>query len=317
MTPGFAALAEQYLALRRGLGYELRRQGTFVRGFAGFLDRLEHCGPVPLEFSVRWARSTTAADPCNPARRLSVVRGFLRYLAAFDAATEVPPPGLLGPTGRRKPPHVYSDAEIASLLQAAAALTPRGGLRPHCYVTLFALLSCTGLRVSEALALSREDVDLIDGVLTVRRGKGGRRRLVPLHPSALGPLRGYARRRDRCSGSRAGGAFFLTDRAARLTYGAVRSTFRRLRRRLGWTAEGRARLPRIHDLRHRVVVRRLQLWHTEGAEVDRKIPALATYLGHVVASDVYWYLSAVPELMAVVAGRFERFARTEQEGGVS
>ncbi|CAN5903273.1 tyrosine-type recombinase/integrase [soil metagenome] len=313
MTGDCAVLVENYLAMRRGLGYRLERQARYLRNFAGFLDRAGHHGPVPLMLSVDWATSTSSTDPCNRARRLSVLRGFLRHLAALDGATEVPPPGLLGPTGRRKPPHVYSDGEITSLLRAAAALTPAGGLRPHCYVTLFSLLACTGLRISEALALSREDVDLAHGVLTVRAGKGGRARLVPLHPSALEPLRGYAARRDQYGGAPAD-AFFRTDRGDRLSYQAVSNTFSRMRRRLGWTAQGRTRAPRIHDLRHRMVVRRLQLWHAQGADVDRKIAALATYLGHVVVSDVYWYLTAVPELMTVVAGRFEAFAQRREAG---
>ena len=115
-----------------------------------------------------WATSTSTPDPRNHARRLSIVRGFLRHLSALDGATEVPPTGLLGPTYHRTPPHVYSDAEISDLLRAAAALPPHGGLRPHCYVTLFSVLACTGLRISEALALSREDADLVYGALTVR-----------------------------------------------------------------------------------------------------------------------------------------------------
>jgi integrase len=265
---------------------------------------------------LRWATLTRSTDACNPARRLAVLRGFLRHLAALDGATEVPPPGILGPTLRRKPPHVYSDSEIASLIEAASVLVPHGGLRPHCYMTLFSLLACTGLRISEALALSRQDVDLVEGVLTVRAGKNGRARLVPLHPSALAPMGRYADRRDRLGGA-PGDAFFRTDHNDRLTYEAVSSTFGRLRSRLGWTAEGRARTPRIHDLRHRMVVRRLLLWHAQGAEVDRRIAALATYLGHVLVSDVYWYLTAVPELMTVVAHRFETFARRAPTGGVS
>lgn len=315
MTGTFAGHVEDYLAMRRGLGYRLTGQSSYLRNFAGYLDGLRHHGPVPIALSVDWATSTSSTDPCTRARRLSVLRDFLRHLAALDGATEVPPPGLLGPTGHRKPPHVYSDTEIATLLQAAAALTPTGGLRPHCYVTLFSLLACTGLRISEALALTGEDVDLVGGVLTVRAGKCGRTRLVPLHPSALEPLRVYAARRDQYSGI-AADAFFRTERNDRLSYPAVSNTFRRLRRRLGWTAQGRTRTPRIHDLRHRMVVRRLQLWHAQGVDVDRKIAVLATYLGHVEVSDTYWYLSAVPELMTIVADRFEDFAR-HSEGGLS
>ncbi len=314
MTRSLFELVEDYIDLRRSLGYKLRGQDRYLRGFARFVNRLGHHGPVPLEVSVAWANSTSSTDACHSARRLTIVRGFLRYLAAIDTATDVPPPGLLGPTTRRKPPHIYSDAEIASLLQAAAALSPHAGLRPHCYATLFALLACTGLRISEALALNREDVDLLDGILTVRHGKGDRMRIVPLHPSALSPMRDYASRRDHWRGSRMRGAFFRTERTERLTYTAVRNTFQSLRLRLGWTAQGRARIPRLHDLRHWMVVHRLLLWYSQDIDVDRKIAALATYLGHVVISDVYWYFSAAPELMSVVAHRFERFSQpTDQE----
>jgi integrase len=310
MTSGVSVLVEDYIALRRGLGYRSVGSECYLRAFADFLDRAGHDGPVPLALSVDWAASTASVDPCNPARRLMVVRGFLRHLSAIDGATEVPPPGLLGHTGSRKPPHVYSDSEIANLLQAAAELSPPGGLRPHCYITLFGLLACTGLRISEALALTHADVDLTDGMLTVRAGKRGRTRLVPLHPSALRPLREYAARRDQYGGD----AFFRTDRSDHVSYGAASSTFERLRRQLGWTAQGRTRLPRIHDLRHRMVVRRIQLWHAQDADVDRKIAVLATYLGHVQVSDVYWYLSAVPELMSIVADRFEGYAGHRQAG---
>ena len=181
-----------------------------------------HDGPIPLESSLDWATSTASADPCNPARRLAAVRGFLRHLSALDGATEVPAPGLLGPTGHRTPPHVYSDREIGDLLHAAAGLAPAGGLRPHCYVTLFGLIACTGLRICEALALTCGDVDLVGGMLTVRAGKRGRTRLVPLHPSALTPLRDYAADRERRFGPPSdGAAFFRTDRSDRISYNAA------------------------------------------------------------------------------------------------
>jgi integrase/recombinase XerD len=306
MTGRFAERVEQYVAMRRGLGYRLDRQTTYLRSFAAFLDRCGPDGPVPLSLSVQWATDTRSPDPHNPARRLSAVGGFLRYLAPLDGGTEIPPPGLLGPSHHRTPPHIYSDQEITSLLAAAAELSPRGGLRPECYVTLFALLASTGLRISEALALARQDVDLTEGLVTVRAGKAGKTRLVPLHPSALGPLGTYAAHRDRVTGS-CEGAFFRTDHAEQLTYAAVRGTFKRLRNRLGWTSDGRTRRPRIHDLRHRMVVQRMLAWYAEGADVDAKLPALATYLGHAQISDVYWYFSVTPELMSIVGERFGNF----------
>lgn len=309
MSGGVTALVADYLALRRHLGYRSPSQERALRGFARDLDAAGHVGPILLETSLAWAAATSSPDPCNPSRRLATVRGFLRHLAAADGATEVPSPGLLGPAGHRRPPHVYSDAEIGDLMHAAAGLVPVGGLRPHCYATLFGLLACTGLRISEALALTCVDVDLTDGVLTVRAGKRGRTRLVPLHPDALAPLREYAAARSRLFG-RPGddAAFFRTDRSERISYNAANHAFRVLRDQLGWTATGRTRIPRVHDLRHRMVVRRIQSWTAAGVDVDHKIAVLATYLGHVDVREVYWYLSAVPELMSIIAARFEAFA---------
>jgi integrase/recombinase XerD len=231
MSGGVAALVADYVALRRHLGYRSPSQERALRAFARYLDQAGHEGPIPLEASLDWATSTGSLDPCNPARRLTAVRGFLVHMSAVDCATEVPPPGLLGPVGHRKPPHVYSDREISDLLQAATSLAPTGGLRPHCYATLFGLIACTGLRISEALMLTCGDVDLVGGVLTVRAGKRGRTRLVPLHPSALAPLRDYAADRSRRFGWLGeGDAFFRTDRSGRVSYNAANSTFIALRR---------------------------------------------------------------------------------------
>lgn len=305
------AQVEEFIGLRRGLGYRSPSQERALRAFGRHLDQQGHAGPIGLESSLDWAMKTTSIDPCNPARRLTMVRGFLRHLAAIDGATDVPDPGLLGSTGHRRPPHIYSDAEIGDLLTAAAGLAPAGGLRPRCYVALFGLLACTGLRISEALALRCGDVDLDQTVLTVRAGKRGRTRLVPLHPSAMPPLAEYAGERRRRYGPPSKDAsFFRTDRSDQIDYNTAHHAFSVLRRQLGWTATGRTRAPRIHDLRHRMAVRRIQTWHAEGVDVDANIAVLATYLGHVEVRDLYWYLTSVPELMSIVAARFEAFAET-------
>lgn len=315
MTGAVTAHVEEFIALRRELGYRSPSQERALRAFGRHLDQEGHAGPIPIESSLNWATSTTSIDPCNPARRLTMVRGFLRHLAAIDGATEVPDPGLLGSTGHRKPPHIYSEAEIRDLLAAAGGLAPAGGLRPHCYVALFGLLACTGLRISEALALKCGDVDLDEAVLTVRAGKRGRTRLVPLHPTAVPPLAEYtAEREQRYGPPDAGEAFFRTDRSNQISDSAAHHAFSMLRRQLGWTSTGRTRKPRIHDLRHRMVVRRIQTWHAAGVNVDTNIAVLATYLGHVDVRDLYWYLSAVPELMGIVAARFEAFAENAPEG---
>ena len=317
MTGAVTARVEEFIALRRGLGYRSPSQERALRAFGRHLDQEGHKGPIPLESSLDWATKTASTDPCNPARRLTMVRGFLRHLAAIDGATEVPQPGLLGSTGHRKPPHIYSEAEIGDLLVAAGGLAPAGGLRPQCYAALFGLIAATGLRISEALALKCGDVDLDEAVLTVRAGKRGRTRLVPLHPSAVPPLADYATDRRRGYGPPGkDAAFFRTDRSDQISDSAAHHTFSVLRQQLGWSATGRTRAPRIHDLRHRMVVRRIQTWHAEGINVDAHLAVLATYLGHTEVRDLYWYLSAVPELMDLVGHRFEAFAEYAP-GGLS
>ena len=311
--PNFFTLVEDYLAMRRNLGFDVERLRWLLRDFARFIGRIEHRGPITVDLATRWALSSRSSDPARAARRLWAVRQFARHLAAFDPATEIPPAGLFGRIARRNQPHIYSDAEITALLQECNRLQPRDGLRPRTYVALFSLLASSGLRLSEACRLHRHDVDLRKGLLTVREGKFRKSRLVPLHPTTVQALIRYVARRDASRGTQPSEFFFHTDRATALERAAVEKTFSRLRDRLGWTTHGRAGRPRIHDLRHTFAVRRLLRWYEEGAEVNRKILALATYLGHAKVTDTYWYLSAVPELMAVTAQRFEHFAQPQQE----
>jgi integrase len=314
MTPPFLPLVEDYLTLRRDHGFDGERPGWLLRDFARFADRIEHYGPITVDLAVRWALSRRSGDPANAARRLGVVRQFARHRAAFDPATEIPSSDLLGrPTPRRPPPHIYSDGEISALLHECRRLSPRDGLRPATYVAFFALLASTGLRLSEAGRLSRRDVDLATGLLTVRAGKFRKSRLVPLHATGVQALARYAARRDACRAAPPSEFFFRTEHTPALGRAAVEHTFSGVRDRLGWTAQGRTRRPRIHDLRHTFAVRRLLRWYEDGLDVDRKILALATYLGHAKVTDTYWYLSAVPELMTITAQRFERFARRAQE----
>ena len=300
-----------YLHVRRGLGFRLDTAGVALASFVRYAEHEGHHGPLTTALAVRWALETRSDDPAQAERRLAVVRQFARHQAAFDPGTEIPAARLLAAVPRRRTqPHIYSTAEVTLLLEHARLLTPRPGLRPAAYETLFGLLASTGLRVGEACRLEPGDVDLVDGVLTVRETKFRKSRLVPLHPTTARALRVYATDRDRRVGP--SGGFFRTDTAAWLKIDTVLKTFVRLRQRLGWTDEGRSRPPRAHDLRHTFAVRRLLAWCVEGVDVDRKILALSTYLGHARPSDTYWYLTAVPELMAATSRRFEDFAQAWQ-----
>jgi len=303
---------ESYLAYRRGLGYQLRIEGLQLRQFAGFADAEGHRGPLTTELAVRWARQPTDCDPLYWARRLEVVRCFARHLAATEPGTEIPPRRLLGSAHRRTQPHVYTVAEVSALMAAAERLGPTGAVRPRTYHTLIGLLAATGLRISEALRLTRGDADLADDVLAIRETKFGKSRLVPLHPTTTAALVAYARDRDRLVARPRCDHFFLSDRGEGLPYSTVRTVFRKLCDRLGITGVGRR--PRLHDLRHAFACRRVEEWYDAGVDLAHAVSALSVYLGHAKVTDTYWYLTATPDLMARAAARFEAFVGPTGEG---
>lgn len=306
---------EQFLVERRGLGFSTRNDTCVLRSFAQHVHAAGHWGPLTLEFMADWARNDShdSHDPLTWARRLKKLRTFLRWLQQFEPRTEVPDDSIFGRLPERQAPHIFSEAEIVDLLAGARRIGPAPGLRGAVYETLFGLIAATGLRIGEALSLRNGDVDLKGGMLTIRRTKFGKSRQVPMHPSTVEALRRYRWLRDLAVGPLAEeGSFFVGTRGRRqglpLGDSQVHRVFRDLSRQLGWGNRGAHHAPRIHDLRHTFVVRRIVQWQAQGVEIDQAMLSLSTYVGHAMVTNTYWYLSAVPELMAQAAGRFESFA---------
>ncbi len=294
---------QRYVNMRQGLGYKFQRQAQRLADFVSFMEKRK-TATITTKLAVKWA--TLPPDrKASWASRLMAVRGFARHVASLNPRTEVPPPGILPPVKRAKP-YVYSDAEINALLAAALALPPADGLRRWTYHCFFGLLAVTGMRLSEVIGLQRDDVDLEAGVLTVRQSKFGKSRLVPLHPTACAMLRSYSERRDAHLGSRCGPHFFAGERGARLWQPSIHRVFVQLSRQIGLRRLGDRTGPRVHDFRHRFAIRTLIDWYREGTDVEKKLPALSTYLGHTWVRDTYWYLSACPELMQEAAKRLDR-----------
>jgi len=301
MTPLASAL-EDYLVARRALGFKLRRDGLLLPDFIAFLDQTGH-EYITAAAAVAWATQPINAKPGWWTDRLMVVRGFAKYLQTLDSRHEVPSLELLPHRRTRSMPYIYDSGEISSLLVAAGALT--GPLRVATYRTLIGLLAATGLRTGEAIALDRTDVDLHRGVLVVRKTKFGKTREVPLHPTATHALADYARLRDQLSPRRREPSFLVSGVGRRLIYQNVHETFLRLVYLAGIAAR-RPRRPGIHDLRHTFAVRTVEAWYRAGLDVERQLPLLSTYLGHVSIATTYWYLSAVPELLGAATARLER-----------
>jgi integrase len=302
--------AKDYLTQRRALGFALESSGQLLLQFARFADRCKHRGPLTADLALRWASLPQTASMRYRAERLSIVRGFARHLAAEDDRTQVPDRRLLGKNHSRLQPHIYSEQQLQELVLAAAALPPVYRLRPHTYSALFGLLASTGLRVSEALSLDSDDVDLTHGILRIVETKFRKSRLVPLHYTVTRALLRYARERD--SGTQ---TFFVGAHGRPLPYGTVRCTFHRICEQLKWRSNGMLPRPRIHDLRHSFACRRLLSWYQQGINVDQAIASLSTYLGHGKVTDTYWYLTGTTSLLATAGQRFERFAASASGGG--
>jgi len=296
---------QDYLALRRSLGFKLRLIGATLHHFVDFLERTGTCH-ITTELALRWAKLSPDVHPAHWANRLSFVRGFARYRSATDPRTEVPPVGLLPHHYPRPAPYLYADDEIRRLLKAAWELPSPGGLRSWTYFTFLGLLVVTGLRVGEAIHLHRDDVDIKQGLLRIRQTKFGKDRFVPLHPSTTRALARYASRRNDLCSIQAYPHFFLSDQGKPLTDCVVRWTFVKLSRQIRIRGPAASFGPRLHDLRHRFAVRTLLTWYRAGVDVEARMPVLSTYLGHAHVTDTYWYLSAAPELLALTAARLEK-----------
>jgi integrase len=302
MSPWRKAV-EDYIQLRRSLGFKLHEAQAALLRFVAFLEQ-RRAAHLTIALALQWAQEDPAARPAEWARRLSFVRGFARHWSAQDPHTEVPPWGLLPHRPGRARPYLYSDDEVRRLLQAAQQLPPAHGLRGPTYHGLLGLLAVTGLRISEARNL-HADVDLTAGLLTIRGTKFGKSRLVPIHTSTQHVLAAYAARRDRFLAGRPATHFFVSRRGTRLDGGDVHRTFYALSRHIGLRGPTASHGPRLHDFRHRFAVQTLVQWYRAGQDVERRLPLLSTYLGHVHVADTYWYLTACPELMGEAVQRLE------------
>jgi len=306
MTPLRQAL-DDYLTMRRGLGYKLERAEKLLAQFLAYLDEVG-ADNVTVEHALAWARLPADSDPSWRSQRLSVVRGFAAYLRTLDPAAEVPAAELLPWRRRRATPYLYTDAEIAALIAACASL--RFPLRVATYGTLLGLLAVSGLRVGEAIRLDRGDLDLERGLLLVRDSKFGKSRELPLHATAVRALRTYLRRRQRLQPRPQTEALFVSLAGTRLRYSNVNWTFLRLVRRAGLKPRSATCRPRLHDLRHSFAVRTVLDAYRADSDVQARLPLLSTYLGHVDPAATYWYLSAAPELLALAGQRLERHLET-------
>jgi integrase len=295
---------ESYLRLRRAAGFDLEHDGRVLQNFSRFaVNRGEKY--TNAKTAMEWAK--LAASPGERSRRLKAIIRFARYAKAEDDRHEVPPDGVFGYHKKRRVPFIFSPTDICKIIEQAMRLGPLGSLRPHVFAALFALLSATGMRVSEALALRINDITS-DGLI-IRKTKFRKSRLLPLHPTAAMGLERYLVRRRQVA--RGDDHLFVSGRGYGFCYETVRSVFHKIVCAAGiGVIKGRS--PRIHGLRHTFAVRVLETCPCDRQNVGRQILALSTYMGHAHVADTYWYLEATPQLLGDIAAAWETFVQGGQ-----
>jgi integrase len=300
-----------YLSLRQALGFQMQAEKSILSEFVAYVKSQPNNTPIRTQMALEWAcQASTHRGPSGAARRLSMARGFLRYLHAWAPDTEVPAPGLL-PTPRRPKPFLFTSAQITALLASAQSCRPCGSLRPHTLSCLLGLLASTGLRVGEAIRLqiNQVELELDPPQLCIQETKFHKSRLVPLHPTTAQRLRQYRDQRARLHYDALSDAFFVPERGQHLTYRALHAWFAQLCQRLALESADGGRPPCLSSFRHTFAVTRMQQWYEQGLDVQALLPHLSVYLGHVHPQESYWYLTAVPELLSAAANRFQLYAQ--------
>lgn len=312
---------DQYITHKRGLGYKLGTESFLLRSFARYADAQAPGQPFTVTLALTWATAPSHTTRLYHAKRLDAVRSFARYLVTLAPDTQIPPGGLLGPSYARSTPHIYTDEEIMALMVAAydrMADVQGARANPIRNATITGLLACTGMRIGEVLALDNRDVDLAQGIITIRESKNLPMRLVPVTENAVAHLRQYQAARDACFGVVASPAFFLSSWSGRLSYASFHVAFAAMRTQAGLVSDPvTGRLPRLHDLRHTFACRHLLRAYQEARDIDSAVHDLAVYLGHARLEATYWYLTGIPVLFEECMKRFTAPAARPERGGAA
>jgi len=298
---------QRYLTIRRNLGYNLSTSERVLKRFVSFLEE-ENETHITSELFLQWKQVFGKANQSTWANRLGMIRLFAAWLHSLDSRHQIPPRSLISGRYRRKRPYIYNDDEIRKIVKTAAILPSRNGIREITYSTFFGLIAVTGLRISETISLNNKDIDLRNGIITLHNGKNHKSRILPVTECTTACLKEYVRKRNRLLGQEPE-PFFVSDNGVRLTDCTVRYNFAVVCQRIGLRPQQRFHKhgigPRIHDLRHTFAVKVMINWYKDGKNIDREMLKLVTYLGHNNLSHTYWYIEAVPELLALASKRTE------------
>jgi len=292
-----------YLQMRRVTGMKLNCYETYLNSFSSYLTQ-KKANHISTRLAVQWAQLPSNTSINQMAKRLSIIRDFAKYYRIYDNQTQIPPAHLLRGKYQRVKPYIYSQNEINELLVACLQVKSEG-LRHLTYYTLLGLLIVTGCRIGEIIMLETNDYNADAGLLTIKNGKNRNTRIIPLHKSTIQMLNNYRNKSEYFHDTPTASNYFVKENGTKLTVNGVETFFVRLSKTIGLRKENDSTGPRIHDFRHTFAVKTIIQWYQQGLDVDQHMPFLSAYLGHQKPSDTYWYLTAVPELVALAARRFE------------
>jgi integrase/recombinase XerD len=303
------ALVERYITHRKALGARFRTASHTLRSFSTTVGTTTDIADVrPDQVGAFLYRPGPVTRAWHVHHATLAV--FFRYAVSRGYLSAAPLPSFVPKVTRRFVPYIYSHDDLRRLLQATACpFVVRSNIEPCTLRTLLLLLYAAGLRISEAIALNHDDVDLTNCVLTVRRTKFFKTRLVPFGSPLAKALMEYTNRPHRATTCRElSSPFFTTKQDKRLCQMTVQRLFQRIREHSGVKRDSNARYqPRLHDLRHTFAVHRLTAWYRDGQDVQRLLPYLSTYLGHRRLSGTMFYLTMTPDVLHEASKRFENY----------
>ena len=295
---------QTFISLRQLSGTDYQSQARLLEYFDRFLVQEKiHLPRITPKLTDDYQHTLSHLTPRGKSNRLCVVRQLCEYLSRTDPLTHVPEPlRTITPQAAHRP-HIYSETELGALLSSASRLGPPQSLRPQTYRTLLGLLYSTGMRIGEALALNLKDFYSDEKRLYIAEGKFHKARWVPLSACTCQALNDYVRIRAQTAPRSLDSPLFINQRGHRLHHCTVNQTFHRLLKQCA-IAHSKRTGPRIHDLRHSFAVHRLLAWYRDGADVNARLPWLATYMGHVNIASTHVYLNPTAELLDEVSSRF-------------
>lgn len=298
------SLVESYLSYKQNLGFQLRSEAICLRAFARYTEELGYAGTLTRKIVFQWCERDNPSL-MTKGRRFEPIAGLERYVNAFDPKSETLPKLPYGNPHKRVTPHIYTLNETLLLMDKCKSLYSPDGIRALTMQTVIGLLWATGLRTSELVKLTKDDINLDKNLIIVRKSKFNKDRIIPIAEDVSWHLKCYRAQVSRISDKANRSAEFFFSTGGRPTnLRALEYAFQKIRDVVDVSDSGYDHA-RLYDFRHTFATRTIKRWYDQGEDVNAKLYLLATYMGHAHPDETYWYLSSTPELMRLASSKYE------------